>query len=177
MRRTVLILISAFLLTLAAGGVVGRIAMSPIKAPVVGPDGGWLAQQLQLTDNQRSRVQSIWDHTHSEMDQNIQQRRAIDEEFQQNLLNLFDADQKARYFALRDKANAAAEGINSEMRADVDRSIEQTKAVLTPQQVEKYNQLLTRFPAKGPPDAGVVHLSTVPGFMEPPPPPPPPSGQ
>ncbi|MDP9174646.1 MAG: hypothetical protein M3O30_12385 [Planctomycetota bacterium] len=171
MRRTVLILISAFLLTLAAGGVVGRIAMSPPKAPAVGPDGGWLAQQLQLSDDQRSRVQSIWDHTHSEMDQHMQQLRAIDQDFQQNLLNLLDSDQKTRYLALRDKANSAAAGIYSDIRADVDRSIEQTKAVLTPQQVEKYNQLLTRFPAKGPPDAGVDHLSTAPGFMEPPPPP------
>jgi hypothetical protein len=113
-------------------------------------------------------VQAIWDQTHQDMNARLEERRAIDQDFQRSVLDLLTSDQKTRYESLRAGAAAKAAAVRTDMQTVVDSSIEKTRAILTQQQREKYDELLARFPATNqPPDGGVDHLSTPPGSIEP----------
>ncbi len=155
MKRTIWILLGAFCLTLAAGGVLGRLA-APARNSI-SADAGWLAQQLQLTPEQRTQVQAIWDETHARMDAHVAEQREIENQFRQSVGLILTDDQKARYKMLEDQFDQQSKLSDAALDAQIDASVEKTKLILTPEQREKYEQLLARFPSRPEPGSATSH--------------------
>jgi Spy/CpxP family protein refolding chaperone len=154
MQRTLLIMIGAFFLTLAAGGVLGRI-VSPARPGPIATDGGWLAQQLQLTADQRTQVRTIWDQTHAMMDAQIAQHRTSEKEFRLAVQGLLTDQQKIRYQTIEENFDKQEKSADAALDAAIDASIQKTKMILTPPQRDKYEQLLAKFPGHAPADTNV----------------------
>src|SRR5947209_3696419 len=106
MSRTKIVLLSAFVLVLSAGVVVGRLwARLPAGAALRPADKSpsWLADQLQLTPAQRQQMDAIWADMKQKNDQKIERRRALDHERDQAIEELLGPEQWAAYGRLMDE--------------------------------------------------------------------------
>lgn len=150
-----------FLLTFAAGLVVGMRA-GPVRsadpadpAPPTAADRpttrpGWLTSELQLTTEQQQQMRAIWSEAarHGGRDQD-EKRRQLRRERDAAIAALVGEDHKASYDAI---VKAYADGmaqLEAEWRARFQRAVEQTRAILTPEQQAKYELILSRHAQDG----------------------------
>jgi Spy/CpxP family protein refolding chaperone len=143
MRRKLLVFaLAAICLAFVSGvgvGVVGRRAFLPNKFQSV------LAQELDLTPDQRRKIQRIW----SEVAENhtpvpMSEIEKADAERWQAIDELLTPEQRTQYARIQQRLDARMQGLDQGNRARVARAEEQTKQLLTPAQREKYERLLAR---------------------------------
>ena len=120
-------------------GVVGRRAFQANKFQSV------LALELDLTPDQRHKIQRIWSevaehHTPVPMSE----IEKADAERWQAIDQLFTSQQRAEYAQIQQRFEARMQGLDQGNRARVAAAEEQTKQLLTPAQREKYERLLAR---------------------------------
>jgi Spy/CpxP family protein refolding chaperone len=89
MSRTRVILMSAFLLVMCAGVVVGRLWNElPIQAKTAGGSPSWLADQLNLRPDQRQQMDAIWAETGPRIQKSFDDRQSLDREREQKIQEL-----------------------------------------------------------------------------------------
>jgi hypothetical protein len=120
-------------------GVVGRRAFQANKFQSV------LVEELDLTPDQRHRIQRIWSevaehHTPVPMSE----IEKADAERWQAIDQLLTPEQRAQYARIQQRLEARMQGLEQGNRARVAAAEEQTKQLLTPAQREKYERLLAR---------------------------------
>jgi len=141
-RKLYTFALAAIGLTFASGvavGVVGRRAFQPNRFQSV------LVEELDLTPDQRHRIQQIWSevaerHTPIPMAEiekaDAERWRAIDQ--------LLTPQQRTQYAQIHQRFEARIQELDQGNRTRVARAEAQTTQLLTPPQREKYERLLSR---------------------------------
>jgi Spy/CpxP family protein refolding chaperone len=176
MTRTTLILLAAFLLAFAAGTSVGLFANWPASSesppslppprasrPHGGPES-FLARELGLTAEQQEQMKQIWSEVMSPGGRGpLDRRSALAQERDQAVLALLTEEQRSRYDAIQQDYAARVEALSQERKKAFDGAVERTKAILTPEQAAKYEDLMKRQRERGPsgpPGRGPRHRYT-----------------
>jgi uncharacterized membrane protein len=157
---TRLVVIVGFLVAFAAGLVVGSAwqqpvagANTPAPGATTGPTTrrgrgpeGWLAQQLELTPDQVKQLESIWSDTARRGNRDhMQKRMQIRKDRDDAIVQLMaDSPQRDAYQKILDEYAARNEKLEAEWRSAFQQAVENTKAMLSPPQREKYEALLAR---------------------------------
>jgi hypothetical protein len=143
MRRKLFIFaLTAICLAFISGvavGVVGRRAFQAKKFHSV------LVEELDLTPDQRHKIQQIW----SEVAENhkpvpMEEIAKADAERWQAIDQLLTPQQRTQYAEIQKRLDARMQELDHGYRARTARAEEQTKQLLTPAQREKYERLLAR---------------------------------
>jgi len=158
MTRTKAILVVAFLLAFAAGTSVGLFATkAPPASPPPRPDrpNSFLERELNLTVEQKEQMKTIWSDVMAPGGRGqFDRRAALAQERDQAVVALLTEEQRSRYDAvLKDYADKV-EALQQDRKRAFDEARERTKAILTPEQAEKYDQLMKRPPERGPGGGG-----------------------
>jgi len=157
-----IMVVIGFLIAFAAGLAVGiemrRPGYAQGPAPLdprvrtTGPStrgsrspGGWFASELKLDAEQRKRMDAIWSEVarggREEMDK---ERDALRKQRDEAILALVGTDNKVKYDEIQKKYRDDQQAVERKMRGRFEKAVEETKAILTPEQREKYEQLLAR---------------------------------
>ena len=158
-----IMVVIGFLVAFAAGLAVGfelrrtsrADVVTPVEQPVrtTGPSttrgsrtpGGWFASELKLDAEQRKKMDAIWSDVarggREEMDK---ERDALRKKRDEAILALVGADNKAKYDDIQKQYRDDQQAMERKMRGRFEKAVEETKAILTPEQREKYEQLLAR---------------------------------
>jgi Spy/CpxP family protein refolding chaperone len=143
MRRKLFVFaLAAICLVFASGvavGVVGRRAFKPIKYHSV------LVEELDLTPDQRYRLQQIWgDVAKSRTPVPMEELDKADAERWQAIDQMLTPEQRTQYVQIQERFEARMRELDQGNRERVAAAEEQTRQVLTPAQREKYERLLAR---------------------------------
>lgn len=151
---TKLVVIIGFLLSFAAGLMLGQMQgrrhlvvrstqMNTTTRPV--HRGGWLTSELGLTPEQQKEMDQIWSETAGRGRREIEERRRqIRTERDEALAGLVRPEDKPRYDQVLENYEQQQRALEAEMRANFESAVQRTKALLTPDQRAKYEQLLKR---------------------------------
>lgn len=157
-----IMVIVGFLVAFAAGLTVGlelrrpSVAQVPTVEPTTrsttGPTtrgsrspGGWFASQLNLTPEQREQMDAIWsDLARSGRREMDRRRDELREQRDAAIVELLGPDNKPEYAAILERYEEQHRDLFREMRSRFERAVEQTNALLTPEQQAKYKELLAR---------------------------------
>src|SRR3954463_2073788 len=98
MSRSKFVILTAFVLVLGAGMVAGRLwARLPVHTTPAGKQPSWLADQLNLTPEQRQQMDGIWANVEQQMDQKLERRHGLDRERDQAIEDLLGPEQWQAY--------------------------------------------------------------------------------
>jgi hypothetical protein len=143
MRRKLLVFaLAAICLVFASGvgvGVVGRRAFLQNKSQSV------LVQELDLTPDQRRKIQRIWSEVaehHAPVP--MEEIEKADAERWQAIDQLLTRQQRTQYTQIQQRFEDRMQGLDQGNRARMALAEEQTRQLLTPAQREKYERLLAR---------------------------------
>ncbi len=149
---TRLIVFVGFIVAFAAGLMVGinRQPAAPQAPGEKRPDrGSWLADQLQLTPEQQERMSEIWEGARRGGHQQGDRRRELRDARDKAIADLVRPEDRAAYEqALRDYEKGA-EALEAEWKSAFQQSVERTRAILTPEQRDKYETIMARREAEG----------------------------
>lgn len=157
-------MVIGFLLSFAAGLTVGLEVRRPsaaqgpsLSSPPPRPTstapstrgsrspGGWFASQLHLTPDQRQKMDAIWSEVARNGRREIDKRRdELRDERDAAIVALLGLDDKPKYDAILKKHHEQQKALEREMRSRFEKAVEQTNALLTPEQQAKYKELLAR---------------------------------
>ena len=142
MTRTKIILMVSFVITFAAGGVVGRLILPSGHRP---PGPSFLAAELNLTSQQRDQMHTIWTEImrtggRREWDQ----RKALAQERDQAVAALLTPEQRPQYEKVLQDHTRKLDELSQERKRNFDQAVERTKQILNPEQVKKYEELLKK---------------------------------
>jgi len=158
MTWTKVILVSAFLLAFAAGTSVGLFATKPPTLPPPPPRDrpeSFLARELNLTEEQKEQMKKIWSEVMGPGGRGQPDRRSVlAQDRDQAVVALLSEEQRARYEGILKDYADKMEALQQDRKKAFDEARERTKAILTPEQAEKYDQLMKRPPERGPGGGG-----------------------
>ncbi len=155
MTKIRIAVILGFALAFAAGASVGVLASWPGEAtasrPGHGPD---LAAQLGLTSKQRTEMHAIWSEFVTGRDKEFRDRkRALWQEKDEAVEGLLTDEQRLEYDAICADCDGRMRDMDEKWQKVIQQAVERTKAILTPEQVKKYDEFRasrqTRRPRKG----------------------------
>jgi len=148
--RVMLILIAAFAVTLAAGGVAGyalrssghhAARLSGPPDPEARPPHNHLPELLQLTEEQESKIDAIWKAL-GDSSRSRDQRQAFQKQREEAVLAILTEEQKVKYNAvLKDYAAKIADLGKARDKA-FQEAVEKTKLILNAEQQKKYEEWL-----------------------------------
>jgi Spy/CpxP family protein refolding chaperone len=156
-----IMVVIGFLIAFAAGLAVGvemrrpsvAQAPTPLEPPTrttTGPStrrspGGWIASELNLSPEQRKKMDAIWSEVakggREEMDK---ERDALRKQRDEAILALVGTDNKAKYDDIQKNYRDQQQAMERKMRGRFEKAVEETKAILDDEQREKYEKLLAR---------------------------------
>jgi Spy/CpxP family protein refolding chaperone len=150
-----LIVILGFILSLAAGVVIGSKAIAPASSdppqpPTTAPTnrpsrGGWLSQELGLSPDQREKLDAIWSATANRgRDDHNDRRRDFRRERDAAIADLVPAARLGEYDQIINTYNDRVAALEQESREAYEAAVEKTKEILTPEQRVRYEELLKR---------------------------------
>ena len=135
-------LVLAYVLALAAGTTSGVLAERLRSSP--SSTAAPLAVQLQLSPDQCEQMRAVWQDVSDRVDDCYHQAETLEHQRDQALVNLLTDEQKTK-FAATDKIFAAKYAELSDRRqAAFQEAILKTKALLTPAQQVKYQEIVSQ---------------------------------
>lgn len=163
MTRMQLTIAMLFLMAFAAGAAVA-LSWRPSADPPP-RRGSWLERELNLTPQQQQEMQIIWGEVGREnWQEDAERRRALARERDEAIRNLIPPERHAELeVALETYADQMAE-LSAQRRRAFELAVERTKAILTAEQRQKYEQSLTRRPEGGRPPGPRRDRSGPPGM-------------
>jgi Spy/CpxP family protein refolding chaperone len=145
MSRAKLVILSAFVLVLVAGVMVGRLwARLPMQGhapPPTDRSPSWLADELQLTPEQRQQMDAIWADVRQKNEQKLERRRSLDHERDQAIEELLGPEQWAAYGRLMDEFRLKHAAVDKERETLFRDANERSVALLNGDQKKKWDQL------------------------------------
>lgn len=142
MSRTKVVILAAFVLVLGAGVVAGRLwARLPGAVTPEGRSPSWLADQLNLTSEQRQQMDAIWAEAKQKLDQKVERRRSLDHERDQAIADLLGPEQWAAYGRLVDDFRAKRNEVDKERFALIRDANERSRALLAEGQRKTWDQI------------------------------------
>jgi hypothetical protein len=152
------VVVIGFLIAFAAGLTVGlesrqtSVAQPPLAAgPSTKPTTrqargpGWIESELKLRPDQKQNMDKIW----SEMArggraENDKRRQQLREERDAAIIALVGPENKAKYDAIQQNYRDQQQNLDKEMRARFENAVKQTEAILDPDQLTRYRDMLAR---------------------------------
>lgn len=142
MGRIRIIMLVAFVLVMSAGVVVGRLwARLPVETRPQGRSPSWLADQLQLSSDQRQQMDAIWNDTKQQIGALMDHRRGLDREREQAIRNLLTPDQRTAYDKINDDFRARRSDLDKQREALLRQANERSRALLTETQQKRWDTL------------------------------------
>ena len=151
---TRLIVITGFLIAFTSGVMVGIVSKSgPGAGPGERDHGGpqsMLAAELKLSVDQQKQMKQIWTDVgfrggHDAREARGQIRRSQEEA----IAALIHTEDLAKYDEIINEHKARLDALDAENKKNFQQAVEKTKAILSPEQLKKYEELLSR-PGPGP---------------------------
>ena len=147
MTKTKVILFASFLLAFAAGTSVGVLITGRGGPP---RHRSWLTAELNLSPEQREEMGKIWrEAMGSGFRQQAEQRAAMAQQRDQAILSLLSETQRARYEAIQQEHADKMEELSRGRKRAFEEAVERTKRILTPEQVQKYDELMKKQRERG----------------------------
>lgn len=142
MARSRIVLFLAVVLMLGAGFVLGRISVRMHDGPPR-DDGrpSWLADQLDLTRDQRGKMDAIWAAAKQQIGKTFDERRAVGEERDKAIESLLDDKQRAAYADILKNADDRRAAIGKEREAIVQEANERSRELLDARQKERWEAM------------------------------------
>jgi Spy/CpxP family protein refolding chaperone len=139
-------------LVFGAGLIVGKItAQAPVVAkesapttkPTTRPERSpsWLHDQLRLTAEQRTQMDTIWNEVRQASGKSWDKRRELEKERDQALLSLLTPEQKAQHEAILEANRVKRAELDKDRDALVASANEKSKALLNDEQKKKWDEL------------------------------------
>ena len=156
--KSKILVLAAFVLTLAAGAVVGiltsRLTKAGVGASGVQQSRSPLAAALDLTPEQSAQMQKIWEQVRDTASDCVRKAQALQMERERSFEALLNDQQKAQYDQIKTGYNACIEALDAQRTASFQSALQQTQRVLTESQRLKYEKILhdrtgRDFPAPG----------------------------
>jgi Spy/CpxP family protein refolding chaperone len=153
-----IVVVIGFLIAFAAGLTVGletrqtSVASAPLPVDATtkpttrqsrGP--GWIESELKLRPDQKQKMDKIW----SEMArggraENDKRRQQLREDRDAAIVALVGPENKAKYDAIQQNYRDQQQNLDKEMRARFENAVKQTEAILDPDQLTRYRDMLAR---------------------------------
>ena len=144
--RTNLLMLATFIVALSAGvggGVVlsRHLSLTAIQ-PVSAPDHSSLAEDLQLSAEQREQMRRIWEGAQVRGKIYYDEVQKLQKGRDDEMVALLNVEQKARFEKIaHDYADRFSDLINRR-EAMFDDAVNETRKILNPTQRERYEQIL-----------------------------------
>ena len=142
MSKTRVILMSAFLLVMCAGVVVGRLwNQLPIRAKTAGGSPSWLADQLNLRPDQRQQMDAIWGETGPKIQKSFEMRQELDRERDQTIQELLTPAEWTAYDKIVEDFRAKRATLDKDRHQLVMDANAKSMALLDDVQKKKWEEL------------------------------------
>jgi len=146
MTRSKTILLTAFVLVLSAGVVVGRLwtqlpAMEAPHPAAGGPPPSWLADQLDLRAEQRRQMDAIWADTKQQIDKAFERRQQLDRERDQAIQELLTPAEWQAYGKIMEDFHNRRMEFDKQRRQLIHDANERSQALLDDGQKKKWEAL------------------------------------
>jgi len=138
-------ILPAFLLTLAAGAAAGMLAyrfLPGISGSRTQDTRSPLAAELNLTPDQARQMQKIWESVQQTAGASLLQGKALEMDREKAYEAILTPAQKSEYDKIKADYNARIEQLKSQRDGVFQKALEQTRALLTEPQRQKYEKLL-----------------------------------
>lgn len=137
---------------LAVGWRIGSPGDQPSRPPHGGGasdrtsgGGGWLVQRLNLTADQQKQMDAIWSPLARRGGrEGFSQRMQLRRERDAAIAALVPESDKAAYEKIIDDYSAKTAALESQWKQSFTQAVEKTRAILTPEQREKYDELMAK---------------------------------
>lgn len=144
MNRTRLIVLGCFGAAFASGALAAlawsRVADRPRRP------GSWLGHELNLTEEQREQMRTIWSEVMGALrEQQREQRRLLLEERDAAIQALLDEGQRVRYAEIMQTYEEESAALEEARRKANEQVIERTKQILTEEQRIKYEEMMKKY--------------------------------
>lgn len=163
MTKTSVTILLGFVLMFAAGAVIGMVKDKAVP-PASPHNHSWLADQLQLTDQQREQMKEIWQSAmpHQHGDQAMEKRRTLQKERDDAIRAMLNSDQQAKFDAIEQKYEQSIADLQKNRAKAVQDAVERTKLILNDQQRQKYDELRKHWEADRANGESSRHPATMP---------------
>jgi len=141
--RSRMIVLLLFILAFGAGLSVAQVFDRSKPQPAErGPS--WLSSELNLTAAQRQNMLNIWDNVNRSGFDEGERRREIGRQRSEAIRKLIPEDQQHLLDQINEEYARQMGELSNQRRQRFEEAMEKTRAVLTPQQLQKYDVILQR---------------------------------
>jgi Spy/CpxP family protein refolding chaperone len=143
-NKTNVTLLLAFAFVFGAGAVIGIARQSGV--PSGRTHGSWLSKELNLTPEQHKQMKAIWSEVMSNNPNrdSWDQRKLLQKQRDQAVQSLLNSDQKLKYDEINKQYEDQVAALNQSCKKAFEDATAKTRGILTPEQVELYDQFLKR---------------------------------
>ncbi len=151
-----LILFTTFLLLMLAGVVLGRL-WGRLPERIGPPDRppSWLADQLDLSPEQRQQMDAIWADTRKQMGEGMKARHELDQQREQSIVALLTPTQQGEYQRINEEFRRKRSELDRKREALIHQAEERSRALLNPDQLKAWESVTQQWrrrhgPRRGP---------------------------
>ena len=141
-----MVLIAASILALGAGVFAGmavsRLPVSSAPAINVSADKASIADELQLTDDQRDQMRAIWEGVRSNVHSTLDRAQEIQRDRDAAVVKMLTDSQKAQYAALTREAAEKFAALSSQRDQAFHDGVDKTRKILNDAQRETYDRII-----------------------------------
>lgn len=146
MTATRWLIVGLFIVAFAAGGAVAW-TLRPHSPRPSSRGGSFLLHELNLTAEQQKQMQGIWSNLGKDSwHQDAERRKVIQRQRDEAIRALIPADKKTLLDQILADYQKQMTDLGEQRRRNYEQAVEKTKAILTPEQRSKYEQILARRP-------------------------------
>jgi len=143
MNRSGFVFLSASVLLLCAGLVLGRLwARNPVAsgAPPGNPPS-WIADQLDLNPAQRQQMDAVWDETKTKIGKTMERRHAMEHDRDEALHKLLTPDQAVAWDKISEDFHTQRAALDKDREKLIHDADERSRALLDDTQKKKWDVL------------------------------------
>jgi hypothetical protein len=166
--RVEILIMGLTVLALCAGVVAGLVAArlpvmagpAPTPAPTpASPDRGPLDAALNLSADQREKMQQIWEGVRSKVNDAFDKAQDLQQSRDRDLVALLDDEKKAEFEKISQEYARRFIELGRQRDAAFDEAVERTKKLLNAEQRKKYEQILKTHVRPPAPPMGPITFS------------------
>jgi Spy/CpxP family protein refolding chaperone len=146
--RLEILIVVISVLALSAGVVAGLLASrlpvstNPLPVP---PPGGMersLAEELNLSEEQRTKMRGIWETVHGDVNRTFEDAIKLEQQRDEALVAILTDEQKAQFEKISKDFAGRFDGLSRQRDQIFGKAVEDTRKVLDETQKQKYEQIL-----------------------------------
>lgn len=135
-------LVLMFIMTLAAGVVVGRLTAAHPAARAAVTGGSPLADELQLTPEQSAQMRPIWEAAREMARASARDAQDVQRHHEEQLAAMLTPEQRQQYARLSDENHRKIADLDAKRREGFAKAVSRTREILRPDQWAAYEQIL-----------------------------------